>query len=57
MEGTAKPLFAGKGLLPKGQPPTAPGQTEKIRLTVAYAESYVLIVITVRACAGLYDTM
>ena len=45
MEGIAKPLPDAKGAADEGRTQrTLPGQTDKIRLTVAVAESYELIV-------------
>ena len=46
MEGIAKPLPEVKGAADEGRKQrTLPGQTDKIRLTVAVAESYELIVV------------
>ena len=45
VEGIAKPLPDAKGAADEGRTQrTLPGQTDKIRLTVAVAESYELIV-------------
>ena len=46
VEGIAKPLPEAKGAADEGRKQrTLPGQTDKIRLTVAVAESYELIVV------------
>ncbi len=46
VEGIAKPLPIAKGAADEGRKQrTLPGQTDKIRLTVAVAESYELIVL------------
>ena len=45
VKGIAKPLPVAKGAADEGRKQrTLPGQTDKIRLTVAVAESYELIV-------------
>ena len=46
VKGIAKPLPVAKGAADEGRKQrTLPGQTDKIRLTVAVAESYELIVV------------
>ena len=50
MQGVAKPLSVRKGSPPKeGELRPAPGRPDKIRSTVAFAESYVLIARSVPA--------
>lgn len=48
-EGRGKAVARGKGAAAEGQDPTDPGRTEKIRPTVANAESYMLAVIPGKA--------